>query len=454
MKTHEFKGILTAEGWKENVQIKTDELGVIQSIENLAHKQEIDQYALPGFQNAHSHAFQYAMAGLAELHSTSTAQNDFWSWRNAMYDLALSINPEQLEKIAALLYKEMLRNGYTQVVEFHYLHHDLKGRNYNNLSETGERLIAAAKKTGIKITLIPIFYQMGGFNKPPEEKQRRFISYNIESYLSLYDSSSKSCKLYSNANVGLGIHSMRGVKTQDIIKTSEFRNQSIPFHIHISEQMKEIEDCVSFLGKRPVEWLADHVDLNENYHLVHATHINKKEIKQLAASKANVVICPTTEGNLGDGIFPLKDFLKLNGNWSIGTDSHVSLNPFEEIRLLDYGQRLTSHQRNTFGNSISGDNATIAINTAFKNGKKSTGEHQLCGFEVGKPLDALVISNKHPLIQQTSIKNLANTILYSADSSFYKGTIVNGKWVIKNGEHKNESIDREFSATIKELANR
>ena len=201
MKTHEFKGILTAKGWKENVQIKTDESGVIQSIENLAHKQEMDQYALPGFQNAHSHAFQYAMAGLAELHSTSPAQNDFWSWRNAMYDLALSINPEQLEKIAALLYKEMLRNGYTHVVEFHYLHHDIKGGNYNNLSETGERLIAAAKKTGIKITLIPIFYQMGGFNKPPEEKQRRFISSNLESYLSSIRLSSVVSRIISLKNI-------------------------------------------------------------------------------------------------------------------------------------------------------------------------------------------------------------------------------------------------------------
>lgn len=454
MKEFKFKGLLMKNRWHENVSIKINNKGVIQSITNSKDSFGYADFAIPGFQNAHSHAFQYAMAGLAELHDTKPNQNDFWSWRNAMYDLALTISPDQLEGIATMLYKEMLRNGYTHVAEFHYLHHDLSGEEFNNLSENGERLIAAANKAGIKITLIPIFYQKGGFGKKPENKQRRFLSKTFEDYISLFQASIKSSKLYKDASIGLGIHSMRGVSTNDIIQLSKFRSNNIPFHIHVSEQLKEIEDCVAFLGQRPVEWLANNIELNENYHLIHATHINMHEIDKIATSKANVVLCPSTEGNLGDGIFPLNEFLSQNGKWSIGTDSHVSLNPFEEIRLLDYGQRLVTHNRNTFGNNISGDNGTIAINSAFINGKKAMGENQNDCFEIGKPLDALVISEQHPLINQTSLKNLSNTIVYSADISSYKGTIVNGKWIIKEGKHENDGIEENFKSTLNTLSKR
>ena len=454
MKEFKFKGLLMTNRWHENVTIKINSSGIIQSITESKDSFGFVDFAIPGFQNAHSHAFQYAMAGLAELHHTKPNQNDFWSWRNAMYDLALTINPDQLEGIATMLYKEMLRNGYTHVAEFHYLHHDLSGEKFNNISENGERLIAAAKKVGIKITLIPIFYQKGGFGKEPENKQRRFISKTYENYISLFQASIESTKLYTNANIGLGIHSMRGVSDLDIIQLSKFRSGNTPFHIHVSEQLKEIEDCVEFLGQRPVEWLDNNIELNDNYHLVHATHINKHEIAKIANTKANVVLCPSTEGNLGDGIFPLNEFLSQNGRWSIGTDSHVSLNPFEEIRLLDYGQRLVTHNRNTFGNNISGDNGSIALKNILINGKKAMGENQTACFEIGKPLDALVISEQHPLINQTSFKNLSNTIVYSADISFYKGTLVNGEWIIKEGKHKDDEIEKKFQSTLKSISKR
>ena len=187
---------------------------------------------------------------------------------------------------------------------------------------------------------------------------------------------------------------------------------------------------------------------------MHATHINKHEINKIASANANVVLCPTTEGNLGDGLFPLKEFLAQNGRWSIGTDSHVSLNPFEEIRLLDYGQRLITHNRNTFGNTLSGDNGSIALKSILINGKKAMGENQKDCFEIGKPLDALVISEQHPLINQTSFKNLSNTIVYSADISSYKGTIVNGKWIIKEGIHEDDGIEKNFKSTLNTLSKR
>ena len=446
-----FKGLLQENGWIENAVVKTDDLGIITSIENDSSRKDASDYAMPGFQNAHSHAFQYAMAGLAELHSISKTKNDFWSWRKIMYELALNITPDQMEDIAVMLYKEMLRNGYTHVAEFHYLHHDISGNKYNNCSEMGERIIAAAKRAGIKLTLVPIFYQNGGFGKKAEQDQRRFISRSFDAYKSLIEASISSAKNYKQASVAYGIHSMRAVSTGDIIKLSKEKENGIPFHIHVSEQLKEIEDSIKFLGLRPVDWLSEHIDLNSDYHLVHATHLTQNEIECIAKSQANVVLCPSTEGNLGDGIFPLNEFLKHKGRWSIGTDSHVGLNPFEELRILDYGQRLISHNRNTFGNEISGDNGSIAISSALINGRKAMGIEQKLFFEVGKPLDALVISDQHPLIQTSSLKNLSNTMVYSSDLSMYKGTIVNGDWKIKDGQHADENIHVDFTQTLNAL---
>ena len=447
-----FKGLLQEDSWKENVHVITDSKGIITSIKENVIGESFQNFAVPGFQNAHSHAFQYAMAGLAELHSTSQSKNDFWSWRNIMYELALNISPLQMENIATMLYKEMLRNGYTHVAEFHYLHHDLNGGPFNNLSEMGERLISAAKRAGIKITLVPIFYQNGGFGRKPENEQRRFISTSFDDYTKLLEASALSVKNYKDASLAYGIHSMRAVSTENIIKLSQNKPKEIPFHIHVSEQLKEIEDSINFLGSRPVDWLSDNLNLDENYHLVHATHLTQVEIEKIAKSKANVVLCPSTEGNLGDGIFPLNDFLEHSGRWSIGTDSHVGLNPFEELRILDYGQRLSSHNRNTFGNKTSGDNGNIALSAALINGRKAMGIDQKKHFEVGAPFDALILSDQHPLIQTASLKNLSNTLVYSSDTSMYKGTIVNGDWKIKDGMHSDQTISTSFISAIKSLA--
>ena len=447
-----FKGILQKEGWVDHVVVKTDDNGIIRSIKTEVESSvSFKGFALPGFQNAHSHAFQYAMAGLAELHSTSPGQNDFWSWRNSMYKLALHISPKQLEDIATMLYKEMLRNGYTHVAEFHYLHHDQQGNTYAQLSEMSERLMAAAQIAGIKITLIPIFYEKGGFGKKAEKEQRRFISNSLEDYMKLFESCEKSALRYNQANIGYGIHSLRAVEFKNTIQLCEIKTKDTPLHIHVSEQLKEIEECLAHSGQRPVEWLSNHVNLDENYHLVHATHLTDIEIAQITSAGSNVVLCPSTEGNLGDGLFPLSKFLNKNGKWSIGTDSHVGINPLEEIRILDYGQRLITHSRNTFGTTGSGDNGQISVASSLINGRKAMGIDQKEFFEIGAPLDALVVSDNAPLIESCSKKNRTNTIVYAADSSMFYGTIVNGKWTIEDGSHHNENIDLNFIKTMNNL---
>ncbi len=452
----QFRKLLQNDGWLENVSVETDEKGLIISIEENCENAEFSSYiALPGFQNAHSHAFQYAMAGIAENHPTNDVQNDFWNWRDAMYRLALSVDPDQFEAIATMLYAELLRHGYTNVAEFHYVHHGTNGKPYDNLAEMGSQLINAAKTAGISITLVPIFYQNGGFDQPPEQNQKRFISKTFDDYAKLYESTEIACKYYKNANIGIGIHSMRGVAPETIMEVASNFPSDVPFHIHISEQLKEVDDCQNYLGKRPVEWMLDNINLSDRFHFVHATHINVAEIKGLADHQVNVVLCPSTEGNLGDGVFPLQQFQKHGGNWSIGTDSHVGLNPFEELRLLDYGQRLTSHRRSIFSNGTNGNSGTFAIKQTTKAGRKAMNDSQADYFTVGSPLNACLIGADHPLISTASPENILNTLIYSSDATTQCGTIANGVWKVENGCHAEyESIVSEFVDAIGELKNR
>lgn len=456
MSKYFFKHLLQNDGWKKNVFIETDDSGKIITYQEDADNngaEVVNGFTLPGFQNAHSHAFQYAMAGLAEVHSSTSDSDSFWSWREAMYKLALSVDPDQMEAIATMLYSEMVRHGYTNVAEFHYIHHDKNGQHYNNLAELGSRMIAAAKRSGINITLIPIFYQKGGFGKDPSETQRRFISPTIDDYLKLLEASSKACSEYSGANVAVGIHSMRGVEPNDIKEIAKSGPQDIPFHIHIAEQLKEIEDSLEYLGKRPVEWLMENVAVNDRFHLVHATHLTSEETQNIANSEANVVLCPTTEGNLGDGIFPLNEYHQHNGNWSIGTDSHIGINPFEELRLLDYGQRLISHNRKTFAHK-NGDSGGFAFDMALKAGRKAMNNFSDRYFAIGDTLNACIM-DESALTHDTSDKNLSSTLLYTTDSSMQYGTIVNGEWKVRNGIHIDaEAIRNKFSQTIKALGNR
>lgn len=442
MKKYRFKALLQNDGWIENAIVSVDENGKINSISQTENSDAIfiDGYAIPGFQNAHSHAFQYAMAGLAENHS---GDDDFWSWRETMYRLALELNPQEIKTIAAMLYAELVRNGYSNVAEFHYVHHDKNGELYENLAEIGEALIEAANEAGIKITLIPIFYQKGGFGIEPNERQKRFISKTFEDYSRLFEASKRACDKYENANIAVGIHSMRGVDAKDILRAAGELPNDVPFHIHVSEQLKEVEDSIAFLGKRPVEWLLENCSLNERFHLVHATHLTETETENLARSNANVVICPSTEGNLGDGIFPLRNYQSFGGMWSIGTDSHIGLNPFEELRLLDYGQRLITHKRNTFGENA----GLFAITKATLAGRKAMNNFDAEFFKTGADFDACIVDANAPLLSNASLENLASMIIYSSDVSQIYGTFVKGK-LIQKGE-KYFEIKKRFVDCVK-----
>lgn len=406
----------------------------------------VQGYALPGLQNTHSHAFQYAMAGLAETHPAST-HDDFWTWREVMYECALLFDPDEYEKVAAMLYAEMLRHGYTHVAEFHYLHHDKNGRPYGNLAEMGERMVAAAATAGINITLVPVFYQKGGFNAEPQPRQRRFISRTTEDYLHLLDDSAHVVAQHSHARLAFSVHSLRAVAAENIKKTIGDGPAQIPFHIHVAEQKKEVADCEQAWRSRPMQWLLDNAPVNDRFHIVHSTHLNDDELKRLAATRASVVLCPSTEGNLGDGIFRMHEYVAQGGSWSIGTDSHIGLNPLEELRMIDYRQRLVTNLRNPLGEST----AALLVNASVTNGRRGMGLSYHDHFAIGQPLDALVIDSEAPLLQG-SMATLLPSIVYASDPSHYYGTLVNGQWKVRAQQHMlGNELMKEFVSTVRTL---
>lgn len=455
IKTYRFNHLWHNSSWMSPAYVRINAQGHIQSVSTTAPAEAsaveyINGIALPGFQNAHSHAFQYAMAGLAESH-VHGIQDDFWTWREAMYQCALSVTPDEAEAIAAMLYAEMLRHGYTNVVEFHYLHHDKDGKPYNNLAEMGERMVAAAKTAGINITLTPVFYQKGGFGMEPQVRQRRFISRTIDDYFHLLDDSANVVKDKEYARLAFSVHSLRAVDLHDIIQTYKQGPIDIPFHLHLSEQKKEIEDCLAYTKQRPAAWLLNNLPVNERFHLVHSTHLDLAELKGLAQAEANVVLCPSTEGNLGDGIFRMKEYIQQHGNWCIGTDSHIGLNPLEEFRMIDYRQRLITNQRNTF----EGDAAAYMLDAQLANGRNAMGLGDAAPFAKGQPLNAIVYNSDAPLLSATSPSKLMPTIIYASDASMALGTLVNGRWVVKNNQHvEGEAIQKKFKQAIHAIKNR
>ena len=446
-----FNGLLQQEGWTEPAYVLVDDDGIISAISEKpidGHGIEaVNGFALPGFQNAHSHAFQYAMAGEAENHPAGIA-DDFWTWREAMYRCALSVNPDQAEAIAAMLYAEMLRHGYTHVAEFHYLHHNHDGIPYDNPAEMGFRMVRAAKTAGIGITLIPVFYQTGNFGIAPDPGQRRFINPTVDAYLQLFHASKEALSLYDKSYLAWSIHSLRAARQESILELFEQMPTNLPFHIHAAEQLKEVSASVAYSGLRPVQWLLENLPVNRNFFIVHATHLDDNELRGLATSGATVVLCPGTEGNLGDGIFRMKDYVREGGQWCIGTDSHISLNPMAEFRMMDYRQRLVSHRRNTFD----GDAAQYMVHTAFRQGKFAMGIQHSNHFAPGQPLDAVVYDADAPLIAKSNALNRLATLLYTSDASGITGTMVSGKWVVKNNQHISGATIREnFLSTLSDL---
>ncbi|MBT7609613.1 MAG: formimidoylglutamate deiminase [Bacteriovoracaceae bacterium] len=407
--------------------------------------ENISGYFIPGFRNTHSHAFQYAMAGLTENITSEGLQDNFWTWREKMYSLALKISPDQLEALATFLYCEMLKNGYTHVVEFHYLHHDTNGQVFNNPAEMSVRLMNAAKKARINLTLVPIFYQRSGFCEESHSRQKRFLLKNTNEYFKFLDFVKSYAKSYPNVKVAAGIHSLRAVSPDDVKATCANLNPKTPFHIHISEQLKEVEECKQFLKKSPIEWLVDNTNVNEYFNLIHATHISQEEMSAIIQTNANIVLCTTTEANLGDGLFPFKNYNEKSGRWTIGSDSHIGLSPLEELRWLDYLERLNNHERNPLCKIELDDSGDLLYHRSLKNSRFALGVDGEWQFKEHDFLTGIVINNNHPLFYGKPKESILSTFIFSGNSSHLLGVIMEGDWIVIEGKHKyKSSIIKEY----------
>ena len=343
-----FGSALLPEGWADNVRL-TLEGGKILRVETGVAAGAGDErhgIAVPGLANLHSHAFQRGMAGLAERRGPQG--DNFWSWREVMYRFLDRLTPEDVEAIAAQAYVEMLETGFTRVGEFHYLHHAPDGTPYSNIAELAERIAVASDMTGIALTLLPVFYAHANFGGvPPVPGQRRFIN-SIDAFAELMAASRRAVEALADARIGVAPHSLRAVRPEelpDVVALAE----GGPVHIHAAEQTKEVEDCLAWSGARPVEWLLDHTGVDGRWCVVHATHMSAAETVALARSGAVAGLCPVTEANLGDGVFPATTYLSAGGAFGIGTDSNILIDPAEELRALEYAQRLGARARNVAG---------------------------------------------------------------------------------------------------------
>ena len=405
---------------------------------------------LPALVDAHSHAFQRAFAGLAERRDAQS--DDFWSWRDRMYRVALRITPAQLRAVAAQLYLELLAGGYTQVCEFHYLQHDRDGRPYGDRLELSWALADAAAQAGIGLTVLPVLYERAGFAQPRlRDDQRRFGMGAADVWRAAREINDSRRPL---VNSGLAIHSLRAAAPQSIAELRRLADGFAgPIHIHVAEQTAEVDECIGATGARPIEWLATQGTLDERWHLVHATHTVRAEIDAVAKSRAAVVICPTTEANLGDGLCDLPSWLAAGVPICIGSDSHISRDALEELRWLDYGQRLALRRRNVAAAPQAGIPSTAErlFALAVHGGAAAAGE-AAWGLQVGARADALVADAQDAPLLGLPPKRLLDALVFSAPGRPWRDVMVAGRWVISGHRHQaSDLIARRFEGAMQSI---
>lgn len=462
-----------ADGWRRDVRFEIDSgrylKGALLDVQTDTPVEEIESlghWVLPGMPNLHSHAFQRAMAGLAETRSDTS--DSFWTWREVMYAFAAKIGPDDLRAIATQLYVEMLKAGYTHVCEFHYLHHQPDGKPYADPAAMSLALIEAAQEAGIGLTLLPVLYMTGGFDgRKLSERQRRF-AHEVDGFLRLVER--LRMQESSTLRIGIALHSLRAVPEVAMNATlagihalpesrSGLPGSMMPIHIHIAEQIGEVQDCLAVRNARPIEWLMDHAPVDPRWCLVHATHIDENELDRLASSGATVGLCPTTEANLGDGVFPLKQWLDRDGRIGIGSDSHISVSPVEELRWLEYGQRLVSRHRNVSANAACTSTGNVLLGKNLQGGASAAGM-PIGAFvggdaslpSVGNRADLLVLDETSPLLAGRDASNVVDTWIFAGNSNLVRDVMVNGEWVVRDFRHRDEArIASRYRAVIARL---
>jgi formimidoylglutamate deiminase len=445
---------LLPDGWARNVRIDLTDNGQIVSVAADAGAEDAEAISaplLPGMPNAHSHAFQRAMSGLTSRRGTGG--DDFWAWRDVMYRFLERITPDDLAAIAAQLYVEMLESGYTSVAEFHYLHNDPAGTPYKDRSEMAQRILASAQATGIGLTLLPVFYAHGNFGGLPAHRgQRRFLN-DVGSFNRLAGEIREQVRGQRNCRFGIAPHSLRAVtpaELHDLTQNLALLDREAPIHIHLAEQRRELEDCIAWSGLRPIQWLLSNADPGPRWCLVHATHMNAREAHLLSTSGAVVCVCPTTEGDLGDGIFPAGDFLAAAGTLAIGGDSHVGVDPFAELRQLEYSQRLAQERRNVLappGESV----ASHLWRTACTGGAQALGQ-PVGAIAAGKRADLVTLDTSDPAVAGLSPGEALEAAVFGPSRQRVGDVMIAGRWIVRGGRHpQRDAVNVRYRATLKTL---
>ena len=450
-----FASALLPDGWRDDVCIDVDDSGDIVRVTFDATPDEgavRAGIAVPGVPNLHSHAFQRALVGVSEIRSSTEAS--FWTWREQMYHLVARLTPATFEAVAAQAYMEMLEAGFTAVAEFHYLHHGADGRPYGDLAEMSGRVLAAASETGIGLTLLPVLYSQGGIGGEPIESGQRPFFNEIDRYFALLDRCrvlADSASVSANVVVGRAAHSLRAVDPTALKALAEGGRALGPLHIHVAEQADEVEQCLAWSRKRPVEWLLDNVPVDQHWALVHATHTVEDELRGIAAANATVVVAPTTETNLGDGLIDAITFIELGGRLGIGTDAHVRIDAAEELRWLEYGQRLRRGARTLLAEP-GGSTGNRLLRVAAQ-GAQASMERNAGSLMPGMRADIVALDANHPLLASRSGDQCLDAWIFSGDSRLVRDVWVGGRRVVADGVHRSrERICRRFERALAELA--
>ncbi|MGH8174989.1 MAG: formimidoylglutamate deiminase [Steroidobacter sp.] len=451
---YRFTTAWLASGWRRNVVISVDPAGDIVDISTddvVTTARLVNGAAIPGMPNVHSHAFQRAMAGLAERRSSHA--DSFWSWREIMYQLASRMTPELLNAIAAQLYADMLKAGYTSVCEFHYLHNQPDGRPYDDASVMCQSLIDAAATSGIGLTLLPTLYQASDFGgAPPSQRQKQF-TLETDQFLALVERFRHSLQYSTQLQVGVAFHSLRAVQPAAMEIVLAAGHDCKVIHIHIAEQEREVAAALEHLQRRPIEWLLENARVDDRWCLVHATHATAEELAGVAAKNAVIGLCPTTEANLGDGLFPMEAWLQAGGAFAIGSDSHVTLSPCEELRWLEYQTRLARRQRNALATQTEPSSGALLWRRACEAGARASGRY-IGVLEVGARADLVVLDLNAPMFAGRTDDSIIDTFVFSGGSDSVRDVMVGGRWLVQEGRHFAETaVSAGYKRAMARLSN-
>lgn len=445
-----FESALLPAGWARDVQVTLADgiitqisTGVTPGLQDERHK-----VAIPGMANLHSHAFQRGMAGLAE--TRGDVADTFWTWRETMYRFALAMTPEDAEAVATLVYVEMLEQGFTRVGEFHYLHHDCDGTPYGNLAEMAVRIAAAAVTSGIGLTLLPTFYAHASFGgAAPHDGQRRFIC-SIDRFARLMAASREAVRGLPGVNVGIAPHSLRAVAPDELLAIAPLA-QGGPVHIHAAEQTREVDDCVAWSGLRPVEWLLRHAPVDHRWCLIHATHMTEDETAALARRGVVAGLCPVTEASLGDGIFPAREFIAAGGRIGVGTDSNVMVGVADELRQLEYAQRLQHRERNVLSGAPGASTGRALFDAALAGAGQALAQPTV-GLTTGARADIVTLDAAHPSLAGRSGDAVLDGWIFAAGGAAIDCVWAGGTKIVTGGRHRLRQLAREkFNATVRRL---